>query len=208
MTDIQNTPAPLPFSRNAARTAALAVLLLASFAAHAHTGTDAAHSHGFIAGFMHPLTGLDHLAAMVAVGLWSALALRRVWVAPLAFAAMLLAGALAGLQGLALPAVEPMIAASLLVLGLLTLRRQQLPVAAAAGLVALFAVFHGVAHGAELAGSTGAAAMLAGMLAATALLHAAGVGLGLKLRSLNAWWSRAAGAGVALFGLALLARVA
>ena len=89
--------------------------------ASAHIGTDfGAHAEiGLLDGLLHPFTGLDHLAAMLAVGFWSALSARRLWTAPLAFAAMLLAGALLGLAGIELPAVEPMIAASLLVLGLL-----------------------------------------------------------------------------------------
>jgi urease accessory protein len=140
--------------------------------------------------------------------LWSAMALRRVWVAPLAFAAMLLLGALAGLQGLAVPGVEPMIAVSLLALGLLTALRQRLPAAIAALLVAVFAIFHGTAHGTELAGSASATAMLAGMLCATILLHGMGMVMGARLREASAWWARVSGAAVALFGLALLSGVA
>src|ERR1700712_4493274 len=101
----------------------IAALALLPLAASAHTGVDGALHHGLVSGFMHPLTGADHLAAMVAVGLWGGLAGRRAWPdllwAPLGFAAMLLVGALIGLAGIQLPAVEPMIAASLLVLGLL-----------------------------------------------------------------------------------------
>jgi urease accessory protein len=119
---------------NASKTLALTVLLL-PMAASAHTGADGGMHHGFVTGFMHPLTGADHLAAMVAVGLWSALAARRgldlLW-APLAFAGMLLVGASMGLAGVQLPAVEPMIAASLLVLGLLVATRIHLPAAGAA----------------------------------------------------------------------------
>lgn len=193
------------FTARALRAATLALATLAApLAALAHTGTGTAHSHDFLTGFLHPVTGVDHLAAMVTVGLWSALALRRVWLAPLAFAAMLLLGTLAGLQGWAVPAVEPMIAVSLLALGLLTAARQRLPAAVAALLVAVFAVFHGVAHGNELAGSPEAAAMLAGMLCATVALHGIGMAAGTRLRSASAWWPRAAGAAVALFGLALL----
>lgn len=188
--------------------AALATTSLAALAVHAHTGAGVAHSHDFLSGFMHPLTGLDHLAAMVAVGVWSALALRRAWAAPLAFAALLLVGAIAGLQGLALPAVEPMIAASLLALGLLIARRQNMPLAAAAALTGAFAAFHGLAHGTELAGAPEAAPVLAGMLCATLLLHAAGLLLGRAIRQWDARWSQAAGAGVALLGLALLSRLA
>lgn len=176
--------------------------------AAAHTGVDSHHPASFLSGFAHPLFGLDHLAAMVAVGVWSALAARRagpelLW-GPLGFAALLLVGAALGWQGVALPAVEPMIAASLLVIGLLVVSRQQLPGVAAAALVGAFAVFHGVAHGLELAGHPSAIQTLAGMLAATALLHLTGLGLGWALRHANVWLGRAAGAGVALFGSALL----
>ncbi len=170
------------------------------------------HASAFVGGFLHPLTGLDHLAAMVAVGLWSALAARRAWPdllwAPLGFAAMLLAGALLGLQGVQLPAVEPMIAASLLVTGLLVLTRWRVPGMAAAALVGVFAVFHGLAHGYELAGDANALPVVAGMLAATLLIHAAGVAAGWALRHANVWLPRLAGAGVAVFGLALLTRLA
>ncbi|WP_399683239.1 HupE/UreJ family protein [Xenophilus sp.] len=194
-----------------ARPALALLLTAAALPALAHTGADAgAHHHGFLAGFMHPLTGLDHLAAMLAVGLWSALAARNgreLLAAPLGFAAMLLAGALMGLAGVALPAVEPMIAASLLVLGLLVFTRKRLPAFASAALVGVFAIFHGLAHGQELAGETDAALTLAGMLAATVLLHAAGIGLGWALRRANHWLPRLAGVAVALLGAALLGGV-
>ncbi|GAB3468715.1 HupE/UreJ family protein [Polaromonas eurypsychrophila] len=170
------------------------------------------HTHTFLSGFIHPLTGLDHLAAMVAVGLWSALAARRAWPdllwAPLGFAAMLLAGAFLGLQGVALQAVEPMIASSLLVIGLLVLTRWRVPGIAAAALVGVFAVFHGLAHGYELAGDANALPVVAGMLTATLLLHTAGVALGWALRHAIVWIPRLAGASVAIFGLALLGRLA
>jgi urease accessory protein len=181
-------------------------------AALAHTGVDG-HSHpGFMTGFVHPFTGFDHLAVMLAVGLWSALAARRagpgtLW-GPLGFAAMLLLGAVLGLQGLQVAAVEPMIAASLLVTGLLVITRWRITGLAAALLVGVFAVFHGLAHGHELAGSGYAAATLAGMLTATVLLHATGLGLGWALRHANVWVPRLAGAGVAMFGIMLLARLA
>ena len=179
---------------------------------HETADTALSQANTLLSGFMHPLTGPDHLAAMVAVGLWSALAARRAWPdllwAPLGFAAMLLAGALLGLQGVQLPAVEPMIAASLLVTGLLVLTRWRVPGIAAAALVGVFAVFHGLAHGYELAGDANALPVVAGMLAATLLLHAGGVAAGWALRHANVWVPRIAGAGVALFGLALLGRLA
>ena len=183
-----------------------------SISASAHTGVEA-HSHsGFISGFVHPLFGLDHLAAMVAVGLWSALAARGagrelLW-GPVGFAAMLLAGAVLGLQGVALPAVEPMIATSLLATGLLVVSRLRVPGIVAALGAGVFAVFHGVAHGMELAGSSSAWQTLAGMLAATVLLHGAGLAAGWALRQRTVWISRAAGVAVALMGGALLAQMA
>lgn len=193
------------------RQAPLLLIAALPFAAAAHTGADAGMHHGFMSGFLHPLTGVDHLAAMVAVGLWSALTSRRAWPdllwAPLGFASMLLVGALLGLAGVQLPVVEPMIAASLLVLGLLVVTQRRLPALAAAALVGLFAVFHGVAHGQELAGDSGAALTLAGMLAATVLLHAAGIAIGWSLRHANRWLPRVAGAAVAIFGAALLGGV-
>ena len=190
-----------------------ALLLIAACAmatsASAHIGTDlGAHAEtGFIDGLLHPFTGLDHLAAMLAVGFWSALTARRLWTVPLAFAAMLLVGALLGLAGIELPAVEPMIAASVLVLGLLVALRASLPAALAAALVGMFALFHGVAHGAELAGAAHIGAPLLGMLMATLALHAAGLVAGLALRH-NAWTARVAGAGVAALGALLLTQLA
>lgn len=190
----------------------LALLTTLPLIARAHTGVDGGLHHGLVSGFLHPLTGADHLAAMVAVGLWSALTARRAWPdllwAPLGFAVMLLAGALAGLGGLQLPAVEPMIAASLLVIGLLVVTQQRLPALAAAMLVGVFAVFHGVAHGQELAGESGAALTLAGMLAGTVLLHITGIAIGWSLRNGHRWLPRLAGAAVAAFGVALLGGLA
>ena len=185
----------------------LAAITLALAPALALAHGDGGHDHGaasaFVAGLAHPFTGLDHLFAMLALGVWSALALKRAWLAPLAFVAALLAGALLAMAGLSLPAIEPMIAASLLVLGLLTASRAPLPVAAGMAVAAMFAVFHGAAHGQELQGEAGAAA-LAGMLLATAALHAAGIGIGSLMRDRSPWLPRAAGAAVALFGVALL----
>ena len=170
----------------------------------AHPGTLAAHADGFAAGFVHPFTGLDHFAAMLAVGAWSAGSQRRAWIAPAAFIACLLAGALATSASLAVPGAEAMIAASLLVLGLLLAVRAVLAPAAAAAIVGGFAFFHGASHGAEL----GAGAALAGMVLATALLHATGIALGLALRGRGLWLTRVAGAGLSAFGLALLGAAA
>ncbi len=192
----------------------LAVIALATLATAANAHTDGvAHTHNdFFSGFTHPVFGLDHLAAMVAVGLWSALAARRagpelLW-GPLGFASLLLVGALMGLQGVALPAVEPMIAASLLVTGLLVASRLRVPGLVAALGVGVFALFHGLAHGYELAGSDSAWQTLAGMLCATVLLHCAGLAAGWSLRHRTVWLARAAGASVAALGGAMLMQLA
>lgn len=195
----------LNFSTSPARLLGLACLL-APVLALAHTGADAGGHHGMslMDGLLHPLSGLDHLAAMLAVGMWSSLAARRLWAAPLAFMAMLLVGALLALAGLQLPAVEPAIASSLLVLGLLVSTRAQLPVTLAAALVGAFALFHGLAHGAELPAGAAAWPVLAGMVLATGGLHLLGLGLGQALRSRSRWWSGLVGAVVAALGGALL----
>jgi urease accessory protein len=176
------------------------LLLGTSLAASAHVGGDGGGHHGFLAGFTHPFFGLDHLAAMLAVGVWSALAdrhLRTALMPVAAFAFTLLAGALLAQAGLPFPAVEPMIAASLLIVGLLLALRAQLGAAAAAALVAVFALFHGAAHGDELSG----ASALAGMVLGTALLHGAGLLLGRWLQHRQALYARAVGAVISGFGL-------
>lgn len=179
-----------------------ATLLVASTAASAHPGA-LAHAHaGFLAGFVHPLTGPDHLLAMLALGVWSALAVRPAWLAPAAFVALLAAGALAGFAGLAVPGVEPMIAASLLALGLLLAQRRTLAWPAAAALAGGFAFFHGAAHGAELAGDA-PLATLAGLLLASACLHLAGMALG-RAAGQARWLTLLAGSAVGAFGAALL----
>ncbi len=188
----------------------LLALLLLPFAALAHTGADAGAHHGtaFVASLLHPFTGIDHLAAMLAVGFWSALVFhgspRALWAAPAAFAALLVAGAVAGFAGHTLPQVEPMVAASLLVLGVLVATQARLHPAVGAALVGFFAVFHGLAHGAELPAQQALAA-LAGMLLGTVALHLAGMALGRLVAGRAVWLPRLAGTGVALLGAGLLA---
>jgi urease accessory protein len=174
------------------------LLLLAALPAFAHSG-HAEQAVSFMDGFIHPLTGLDHMLAMFAVGLWSATMTRRIWLAPVSFAVTLFIGALLAQGGLALPAVEPIVAASVLLLGLLVMTRSHLPEPATVVLVAGFALFHGAAHGQELS----APIALAGMVLATALLHCMGIAVGLLLKSRSLWWQRIAGAGIALAGAGL-----
>ncbi len=168
--------------------------------AFAHPGNSTESiGFGFAQGFIHPLGGLDHLLAMVAVGLWSATTARRVWLAPLSFAGLLLIGTLPAIGAIALPLVESMITASVLLLGFLVMARVHLPELACAVLVGSFALFHGAAHGTEL--GTGIA--LAGMALATALLHGLGIGGGLLLMKFNLWWQRAVGGCIAFAGAGL-----
>lgn len=171
------------------------LFLFAALPVSAHSG-HAEQTISFMGGFIHPLKGLDHMLAMFAVGMWSATTTRRIWLAPASFAATLLTGALLAQSGLALPAVEPIVAASVFLLGLLVMTRSHLPEAATAALVGGFALFHGAAHGQEL--STPIA--LAGMVLATALLHCLGIAVGLLLKSRSPWWQRIAGGGIALAG--------
>ena len=181
---------------------ALFIFVVATLPAAAHPGhgaTDAA------AGFLHPLTGVDHVAAMLSVGAWSALiGGSRQWLWPLAFvSAMVLGGELAHL-GVALPFVEQGIAASLVVIGVLLALAINAPAWSGAALVAAFAVFHGHAHGTEADGATWLPYM-AGFAAATAALHLGGIGIARGLMSaFNAIPVRLIGAASAAVGLALL----
>ena len=180
-----------------------AVPLFAASGASAHTG----HETGFslIDGALHPLGGIDHLAAMISVGLWAALAGgRRVWIWPLAFVLMMLIGGFIGHAGVALPAVEPVIALSVIVLGLAVALGFQAPIAVGAVLVGVFALFHGHAHGAELPGEAAAISYAAGFAIATAILHGLGIGVAHLAGSANGRVAvRGAGALVAIAGIAL-----
>lgn len=180
----------------------------------AHTGTDAGSHHGlldsFAHAFMHPFTGADHLAAMLAVGVWSALTVKPAWRAPAAFVALLVAGALAGFAGLWIPGVEPMIAGSVFALGLLVAVQKQMPWAAAAGLAGVFAFFHGAAHGRELAAGSAEAVLgaLAGVALGSAVLHVAGIGLGRAVLQRHQWLATLGGGATALLGAFMLVRLA
>ncbi|WP_022729679.1 HupE/UreJ family protein [Fodinicurvata sediminis] len=166
----------LRFTRFAA--AFLPAALLASAAA-AHPGHETHAGATFLGGLAHPVTGLDHLLAMVAVGVWAyALGGRALWVVPSIFVmAMAVAGA-AGLAGWQFALAESGIALSVLVLGVLIAATVRVRWEIGAAMVGLFAVFHGYAHGVEMPASGSPIAYVTGFLMATALLHAAGVGLG------------------------------
>ena len=157
------------------------VTLLGAAPALAHPGHEAS-------GFLHPLTGADHLLAMVGVGLWaSLLAMRKPNAAvlePAVFLVMMATGAAAGFAGIKLPLVEAVIFASVLAIGLLILAAVRLPALAAMALVGLFALYHGYAHALEAPGGDTGGYIL-GFLLATALLQGAGLGLGLLARRLG-----------------------
>ena len=143
--------------------------------AEAHTfGSQGA---GLMAGLTHPLVGLDHLLAMIAVGIWAGqLGGRAVWLIPLTFVSVMAAAATLASFGLLLPLMEPAIACSVLVLGLLIAGSVRLPTSVGVLLVGLFAVFHGYAHGLELPQAASPILYGAGFVLATALLHGLGIG--------------------------------
>jgi urease accessory protein len=179
--------------------AALAVFATPAFA---HSGAEP-HMHGFVAGLAHPLGGLDHMLAMIAVGIWSALvAGRRVWMVPTIFVAAMLAGAGLAQAAVALPAAETAIAMSVVALGALIAAGIGLPVGAGAALIALFAVFHGHAHGVEATGSV--AGYMAGFAVTTAILHVVGIVVGRSI-AVAPHASRLLGAGIAASGAYLVA---
>lgn len=155
---------------------ALVALVMAP-AAQAHVAAGGAGS--VMAGLLHPVTGLDHVVAMVAVGLWGAvLGMPAVWLLPVAFPMVMAFGGLVGMLGLPLPGVETGIALSALVLGVMVMLQQRLPLMVAAGLVGLFALFHGYAHGLELPDGADALLFSLAFVVATGLLHLVGIALG------------------------------
>ena len=181
----------------------LPLLLLPSLA-QAHPGHGAAS--GLASGLAHPLSGLDHLCAMIAVGLWAAQrGGRALWAVPLAFVAVMSLGAIAGLGGQPLPFMEQGIAASVLVLGILIAAALRLPLTASLAVVGVFALFHGYAHGAEMPATASGFAYGAGFVAATAGLHLLGIGLGLLAKKLATEKAvRYAGGAIAACGLYLV----
>jgi len=155
-------------------------MTLAGMPALAHTGFHEAS--GFGAGFLHPFGGLDHALAMVAVGLFAALlGGRALWAIPASFVSMMLVGGAMGLTGVEVPAVEIGIVASVVVLGVILALGYRCLISVAMGLTGMFAVFHGYAHAVEIPAGASAALYCLGFAAASALLHGAGVALGLAL---------------------------
>jgi len=188
-----------------ARTLAATLVLLLPTAALAHTGI-VPHTHApLAAGFLHPLLGFDHLMTMVAVGLFAAMTGGRArWAYPLSFLGAMVAGGLLGFEGATLPVVEPAILASVVVLGAAVAFALRPPLPLACGVIALFGLAHGYAHGLE-APALGGLAYAAGFLFATALLHGAGLALGSAAGSAGRpAFARGLGALACLGGLALI----
>lgn len=180
------------------------VLLCCAVAAQAHTSEGSAQ--GFFAGVMHPLSGFDHLLAMVAVGIWGATLGRPLVVAlPIAFPLLMVVGGILGITGVPLPYIEVGIALSVFVLGLSIALAWRAPVAVALVIVASFGVFHGYAHGAELPSAVAPAAYVAGFVICTGALHMAGIALGMiKNLSNGSQILRACGAAISAAGVWIL----
>ena len=175
------------------------------------SGVTQAHTLGlphmdFASGFGHPLGGLDHVLAMVAVGLWATqLSGRALWLVPLTFVLTMAVGGSLGFLGIPLPMVETGIAGSVLILGALVALASRLPLAASMALVGLFAIFHGYAHGAEMATESSALWYSLGVMLATAALHGVGIGVGLAAQhGVSARLLRFSGAAIAAGGALLL----
>jgi urease accessory protein len=179
-------------------------LLALSNAALAHTGIGP--TSGFAYGFMHAFLGVDHVLAMTAVGLWAALiGGRAIWLVPASFlGAMLLSGALA-MTGAGLPGVELGIAGSVIVLGALIALKVRAPIVVGMGAAALFAIFHGHAHGTEMPADVSGLAYGLGFVLATAFLHGLGICCGLSLHRISSdRLPRVGGGAISAAGIALL----
>ena len=181
----------------------LAITLAATIPAFAHL--DPVEHGSLAAGFSHPLFGLDHILAMVAVGLWAAQqGGRALWLVPTAFVGTMAVGFAAAIAGAPLPFVEPVILASVIFIGVAIALALPIPTSAVAALVGFFAFFHGHAHGGEL-GEAGAWQFALGFILATAVLHTVGIAAGLLLsRFSGKLLTRLAGAATALGGLWLV----
>ena len=181
---------------------------LSGVPAFAHSGEG--YGGGFVAGFTHPILGWDHVAAMVAVGLWGAfLGAPAIWILPVVFPLIMAFGAVAGILGIPIPAIETGIALSAVVLGIMIVFALRPPIWVCAVIVGAFAIFHGYAHGTELPASVNAFAYAAGFVISTGLLHLIGIAFGLLVR----WPAgriavRGVGGLIAFAGIAFLTGVA
>jgi urease accessory protein len=182
-------------------------LILLATPAFAHTGQGVAG--GFAAGFMHPITGPDHVVAMVAVGMWGAfLGPPAIWLLPIVFPMVMAFGGVLGVVGVPLHGVETGIALSAITLGAMVAFAARPPLWVAAVLVGMFAIFHGYAHGAELPGAANPLAFGIGFVLATGMLHLCGIAFGLLVRwPLGERAVRATGGAIVCAGLYFLVNV-
>lgn len=192
---------PLQAAETPTRAALAAAILLVALPAWAHEG--GGQAAGFLSGMLHPVSGLDHVLAMVAVGLWGAqLGAPAIWLLPVAFPLVMAFGGFLGLMGVPVPGVEIGIALSAVLLGVMVATQSRPPLGVAIALVGFFAVFHGHAHGTELPEGASGLLYSVGFVVVTGLLHATGIAIGLVHR-----WERGrlalrgAGAAVAAAGL-------
>ena len=194
--------------RLALASGAVTLLMLVAPGGLAHAHVQTGEASGFLTGVGHPVSGLDHVVAMIAVGLWGAqLGAPALWLLPVTFPMMMALGGLVGLLGVALPGLEVGIAASAVVLGLVVMFALRPPLAVAVALVAVFAIFHGHAHGTELPPGQSALLYSMGFVVATGCLHGVGIAIGV----IHRWrWGqtllRAVGAVVALAGIVFMWR--
>lgn len=208
---MNTTPSFFPATSMVRRVGVAAVLTLAAGVAHAHEGHGAQGlAAGLAAGLAHPFAGVDHLLAMIAVGLWSAAVLQgtRRLAGPAFFLLALLAGAFIGVQtgaGAAGAYIEAGVALSVALFGALLLARRQLPLVGGLALVAAAGALHGIAHGAEWSSGTSFATYAAGFMLGSALLHAIGLGAGAALARVPAWVWRVQAAGLGVVGLFMFA---
>ena len=185
------------------RTLTALALLLVTTTASAHTGHGAS---GFGTGLAHPFSGMDHLLAMIAVGLWAGqLGSQRIWQLPVTFMVMLAGGAFIGMVVPSLTLIESGIAASVLILGLLITSPTRLALPISFTLTAAFGLFHGYAHGSEMPSAAAPLAYAAGFLLATAALHLSGIAAGSVLREHYTRWVQTLGFAIATCGAWMLA---
>lgn len=200
----------MKFNSALAFTAATLVATTVSTAAFAHPGH--AEASGFAAGFAHPIGGLDHILAMVGVGLFAwMLKGRALWLVPAAFVGMMAIGGVLGVFQLPVPMVELGIALSIVVIGLLVAFGKSIPIAAAMAIVGVFAIFHGHAHGTEMPAAMSGLTYGIGFIAATALLHTIGIATGLAIgkagEARGFQVARVGGAAMAAIGVAIVVGV-
>jgi urease accessory protein len=193
-------------NNNTALTLLLGLAMVCSLSVPANAHIIGGEAGGFLSGFEHPISGMDHILAMVSVGLWGAqLGAPAIWLLPVTFPIVMAFGGFLGLIGIPLPGVEVGIALSALLLGAAVMAEWRAPLFAAAALVGVFAIFHGHAHGAELPPGDSGLLYSIGFVVATGLLHLVGIGIG----TVHKWvWGRrflqATGAVVAMGGVYFL----